>query len=182
MTIDDIEKSQEGDRDSTLLLIEKFNPLLRKYAYKLSYEDAYNDLLVDFIELIHNIKLTRIYNKEEGGIISYICASMHNSYVKRLIEIKKLRIILLYSDLSDSELYYIESLTSTNDTYPKIQYDVLKKHLTSSEFNIIKMLYYLDYSATETANICGISRQAVNQTKNRALKKLKRVYLDKPRR
>ncbi len=67
MTIELISKSQSGDEDATLILIEKFKPLLKKYAYKLSYEDAYNDLLVDFIELIHNIQIYYIYNKDEGG-------------------------------------------------------------------------------------------------------------------
>jgi hypothetical protein len=55
MTIDIIVRSQGGDGDATLLLIEKFNPLLKKYAYKLSYDDAYNDLLLNFIELLHNM-------------------------------------------------------------------------------------------------------------------------------
>ena len=45
MTIDIIERSQGGDGDATLLLIEKFNPLLKKYAYKLSYDEDLSRIL-----------------------------------------------------------------------------------------------------------------------------------------
>ena len=85
MTLDIIEKSQGGDGDATLKLTEKFNPLLKKYAYKLFYEDAYNDLLLDFIELLHNIQIKNIHNKSEGSVVSYICTSIHSSYIKRLM-------------------------------------------------------------------------------------------------
>ena len=176
MIINDIIKYQNGDGDSTLKLIEKFNPLLKKYAYKLCYEDAYNDLLIDFIELLHNIQIDRIYNKSEGGMVSYICTSVHSSYVKRLREIKQLQNFLLYSDLSDSELYYIEVLSSTCDTYPNLDFDSLQKLLTNSEITVIKMIYYIGYTVAETAAFCGVSRQAVNQMRSRALKKLKRVF------
>lgn len=59
MTTGLISQSQNRDIDATLKLIEKFKPILKKYAYKLYYNDAYNDLLMDFIELIYNIKLDK---------------------------------------------------------------------------------------------------------------------------
>jgi RNA polymerase sigma factor (sigma-70 family) len=177
MIIDDIIKSQNGEEDSTLLLIEKFNPLLKKYAYKLKYEDAYNDLLIDFIELLHNIQINRIHNKSEGGMVSYLSTSVHSSYIKKLNEIIQLKNLLLYSDLNDSELYYIEALSSSYDIYPTLDFDDLKKLLTPSEIIIIKMIYYIGYTVAEIATFYGVSRQAVNQMRSRALKKLKRFFL-----
>ncbi len=172
MTIELISKSQSGDEDATLILIEKFKPLLKKYAYKLSYEDAYNDLLVDFIELIHNIQIYYIYNKDEGGAVSYICTAIHNSYTKRLIGLLKLKKILLYSELNDNELFNIESMSSTNDVYQYFDLPSVGSVLTQSETSVIKMVFNSGYTSTEIANICGVSRQAVNQMKQRALKKL----------
>lgn len=46
-----IASAQHNNPDSLLALIEKFKPLLKKYAYKLHYEDAYYDLQLDFIIL-----------------------------------------------------------------------------------------------------------------------------------
>lgn len=43
-----IASAQHNNSESLLALIEKFKPLLKKYAYKLHYEDAYYDLQLDF--------------------------------------------------------------------------------------------------------------------------------------
>jgi len=179
MTIDIIERSQGGDGDATLLLIEKFNPLLKKYAYKLSYDDAYNDLLLNFIELLHNMQIENIHNKSEGSVISYICTSVHSSYVKRLIEVKRLRNLLLYSDLNDNELYYVESISATNDVYQEYELSFIKNILTKQELTVICMIYFTGYTVTEIASFYGTLRQAVNQMKNRALKKLRNAFSDK---
>lgn len=173
MLIDDIIKIQDGDNDSTIKLVEKFKPLMKKYAYILHYEDAYHDLLADFIELLLKLKVERIKNKEEGSMISYLSTSIHSSYIKKLIKVKQMRNFIVYSDLTEKELHYIDALTATNDIYIGIDYDIMRKLLTNQEFIIIKMIFYEGYSVTETANANGITRQAINQMKNRALKKLK---------
>lgn len=178
MTINIIAKSQGGDGDATLMLVEKFNPLLKKYAYKLSYDDAYNDLLTDFIELLHNMQIKNIHNKSEGSMVSYICTSVHSSYIKRLIEVKRLGKLLLYSDLNENELYYVESISSTNDVY-NYELSFIQKILTKQELEVISMIYFTGYTVTEIANFYGTSRQAVNQMKNRALKKLRNAFSDK---
>lgn len=178
MTIDIIQKSQGGDSDATLMLVEKFNPLLKKYAYKLSYDDAYNDLLIDFIELLHNMQIKNIHNKSEGSMVSYICTSVHSSYIKRLIEVKRLGKLLLYSDLNENELYYVESISSTNDVY-NYELSFIQKILTKQELAVVSMIYFTGYTVTEIANFYGTSRQAVNQMKNRALKKLRNAFSDK---
>lgn len=173
MIIDEIVKIKKDNNDSMLKLIEKFNPILKKYSYRLYYEDAYNDLLLDFIELLIIMSTKKIRNTEDGCLVSYITNSIHNSYIKKLIKIKHLKNFTMYSDLSESELYYIDSITATNDIYENTDIDTLKKFLTNPEFITIKMIFYEGYSVIEIASFLGISRQAVNQMKNRALKKLK---------
>ena len=51
MIADLITQSHVGNADATIALINKFNPLLKKYTYQLHGDDAYDDLLVDFIQL-----------------------------------------------------------------------------------------------------------------------------------
>ena len=59
--------------DSAVLnLSALFNPLLKKYAYKLSYEDAYNDLLLFFIELIKKLSRNPLRKQEDKYYLSYI--------------------------------------------------------------------------------------------------------------
>lgn len=175
-----IAQSQAGNSDATLMLIEKFNPLLRKYAYKLYYDDAYDDLLVDFVELLHNIKLENVHNLSEGGLVSYICKSIHSSYIKKSTESKKLRNFIPESELSEEELYSLAAASAVNDTYFTYEFPGIEKVLTKPETDIVKMIYLNGYSVCETARKLGTSRQAANQMKNRALKKLKTQFADKP--
>ena len=169
-----INQSQAGDSEATLTLIKKFNPLLKKYAKKLYYDDAYNDLLLDFIELLHNIRLDRMRGSNERFLVSYICTSIRSSYIKRLLDLKRLRSFVPYSALSDSELYRVEAASAAADSYFELEMTGIDQVLTKLELSIIKMIYLRGYTVTETANIYGISRQAVNQTKKRALQKLEK--------
>ncbi|MCB8818091.1 RNA polymerase sigma factor [Desulfosporosinus shakirovi] len=175
MTKDLIVQLQTGDNGATLTLVKKFDPLLQKYAYRL-YDDAYNDLLSDLIELLNKIRLDCIRGTSEGIIVSYICTSIRNSYIKRLIELKKLHNFVPYSALSDSELYYVEAALATSDPYFKVELTGIESVLTESELSIVKMIYLLGYTVTETTFIYRISRQAVNQTKKRALKRLEKWF------
>lgn len=171
-----IVQSQTGNRDATLKLVEKFDPLLKKYAYKLYYDDAYNDLLLDFINILYNMRLDLLRDTSEGTLVSYICTSIRSSYIKRLIALKKLHNFVPYSALSDSELYYAEATSATSDSYFEFEFTGVNRVLTDLELTIVRRIYLSGYSVTEIASICGISRQAVNQTKNRALKKLKNWF------
>ncbi|MCB8818105.1 RNA polymerase sigma factor [Desulfosporosinus shakirovi] len=176
MTVDLIAQSQTGDSGATLTLLKKFDPLLRKYAYKLYYDDAYNDLLFDFVEFLYYFRLDRMRNISEGTLVSYICTSIHSNYVKRLTALKKRCDFFPYSALSDSQLYYAEATSSTTDTYFELELTGIENALTESENSIVKMIYLLGYTVTETAFIHRISRQAVNQTKKRALQKLEKWF------
>lgn len=42
--------AQLGNQDALLAIIEKFKPINMKYARKLNYEDAYEDLILFNIE------------------------------------------------------------------------------------------------------------------------------------
>ena len=174
MTVDLIVQLQKGDSSATLTLVEKFNPLLKKYAYKLNYEDSYNDLLLDFIVLLNKMRLDRMQSTNEGILVSYICASIRSSYIKKLIALKKLQNFVPYSALSDGQLFYIEAATATSDTYFELEFTGFDYVLTELELSIVKMIYLSGYSVTEIASFYGISRQAVNKTKKRALQKLEK--------
>jgi len=170
----DIIEFQSGNSDSILRLINKFLPLLKKYSRKLSYEDAYDDLLVDFIEIICDMKIEKMRNTEEGSIVTYICTSIHSSYIKRLKQLLMQKKVVPFAGLSESELYYVTGLISTEDFHNDFYFDLLKEYITPSEYTVIKMLYYYGYSISDIANYLKISRQAVNQMKIRSLEKLKK--------
>ena len=53
MLIAQIKQAALGNQQEMLNLIKQFDPLLKKYARKLYYPDAYCDLRLFFIDLIH---------------------------------------------------------------------------------------------------------------------------------
>jgi len=177
MTIDIIIQSQSGRKISTLELVKKFEPLLKKYAYLLDYDDAYNDLLVDYLELIKKINVSLLRNIDEGSIVSYIQKSVYSCYIKRS---KYSRSYItknsFFCELSDGEMRIIDRLSSLNDDYKRIENIDIRKILNYSEYIVIYMFYYYGYSIAEIARDKKISRQAINQTKIKALKKLNELY------
>ena len=44
-----------GSHNSMLELIKIFKPLTKKYAFKMNYEDAENDLILSMIQLIYSM-------------------------------------------------------------------------------------------------------------------------------
>ncbi|MPN42715.1 hypothetical protein SDC9_190272 [bioreactor metagenome] len=127
------------------------------------------------------MRIDDLRNKSDAVTVSYIATTIHNSYVKRLAWIKKNQTTLLYSELSEQELVAVESICSTTDKYSEFNFTVLEKLLTVSELSVIMSIYFKGYTATETAHLLGVSRQAVNQAKLRALEKIKVFYWDKPK-
>ena len=63
MIFKNVISSQGGDKQAMLWLVNKFEPTLKKYARKLNTEDAYNDLVADFLESILRINGINIKNK-----------------------------------------------------------------------------------------------------------------------
>ena len=64
-----------GSNDAVVELWTRFTPLLKHYARKLRYEDAYSDLSLAFLILINQIAHNPTL-REEGPIVSYIQISI----------------------------------------------------------------------------------------------------------
>ncbi len=70
-------KTAQKQRGKALLpIIQKFLPLLKKYAFKLNYEDAFSDLQLFLISLI--VKIDTEQFSTEGQLVSYIHISLKN--------------------------------------------------------------------------------------------------------
>ena len=64
-----IQNAQENSEEDMLALIERFKPLMVKYARKLNYEDAYNDIVLCFITLIKSQNLCKLVSKADNIIV-----------------------------------------------------------------------------------------------------------------
>lgn len=174
MTEELIRAAQSGSDAHTLALIKKFDPLLHKLSYELGYEDAYYDLLLDYLKLILSINLDSFHNLSEASLVSYLIKSIRNSFIRLNIKAKKNTIKTVpFSDLSDQQKYYTESKQVIHNDFSDFYFEQLKSYISEKEWEIIELVYIKGYTVSEIANQRNISRQAVNQIKKRALRKLK---------
>ncbi len=76
-------RAQQGDEEAMLELINRFQPLLKKYAKKLRYDDAYEDCLLFFIELVKTMDLKKLNTMQDQSIAAYIKVSVTHFYSKK---------------------------------------------------------------------------------------------------
>ena len=171
-----IQTIQKGDESLLQNFLNQFLPLLKKYAYKLAYPEALDDLQYHFIHLLLTINCDGFIDKDDIYILSYIRKTIHNRYIFLSKQQDKLRKTVFIDDLSESESLQMEHQNSTQDNYSKLFWDEIKSILNSHEYEIISLHYKFGFSIAEISRILHCSRQSINQTKNRALQKLKRFY------
>ena len=76
-----IQDIQNGDREQALALLEKFSPLLKKYAFFLQSEDALPDFQCFLLAFAKNLQLNELTISTDGAIIRYIIIISH--FLKR---------------------------------------------------------------------------------------------------
>lgn len=162
-----VSKAQNGNETAMLSIIIRFEPLIKKLSRELNYEEAQTDLIIFIIELTRKIPRDKFNNNDEGQLVNYIHKSLTNrkfylfrKYVKGTPE----KIPL------DETRIGCESMIDKLDD--KIFLEELLRKLSTLQKQILTLKYLYGYSNIEIANKLNISRQAVNQAKNRAMNKI----------
>jgi len=152
-------------------LLKQFSPLIRKYARKLGYEDALFDVQLDMIDLIYKFNLSKMSQKDDKYLLSYISVSMKNAYSKRLGAIMQIQ-SSPFSDISEQKLYEIECENARSDDYSVFEFQDMISNLPDKQKIIVQLHYVEEMSINEIALTLGLSRQNVNQIKLRVIAKL----------
>lgn len=161
---------KKNNKDESMLdILAIFDNIINKYSRKLNGEDTKQDLYVFLIKLINNIDELSIVNYEDKQVLSYFSKSLKNEYI-RLSKKNDRR--------KNNEDYNCEDrVWGYNFIESNIEVVDSIKNLNNYEKKIIKMVVLNWYSVSEVAKKTGKSRQAISQVKNRAISKLKKVYL-----
>ena len=161
---------KKNNKDESMLdILAIFDNIINKYSRKLNGEDTKQDLYVFLIKLIKNIDELSIVNYEDKQVLSYFSKSLKNEYI-RLSKKNDRR--------KNNEDYNCEDrVWGYNFIESNIEVVDSIKNLNNYEKKIIKMVVLNGYSVSEVAKKTGKSRQAISQVKNRAISKLKKVYL-----
>ncbi|MCC5467581.1 sigma-70 family RNA polymerase sigma factor [Pelosinus baikalensis] len=169
---DKVKKAQMGNEKYMLQILEKFNPLIKKYNRQLNYDGAESDLIIALIEIIKYIPVFKNINlQKDNCIVGYISISIKNKYIKLS---KK------YMDIVNNETSLDLNILSTSEEDQRLidnriyVLDLLDK-LPNYQKRIINNIYIQNVSETDLAKELNISRQSVNRAKNRALNNLKKI-------
>ena len=163
-----IVSAKDKNKDSLMEIINKFRQLIKKQAYALNYEDEENDLIVDMIELIYNMP----FFQHDGQAVTYISTSIRHSYVKFLKQRIRLR---------ENECIYdpdiIKNIENLSEDFEKKDLDLLFaiRKLNYNQKWVIIYKFFFMFKDKEIMNKLNISRQAVYNNKNKALKNLRKM-------
>ncbi|MCP1161345.1 sigma factor-like helix-turn-helix DNA-binding protein [Bacillus infantis] len=165
-----VEGSRNFKEKDTVKLLDVFNPIINKYGRLLEGEDTKQDLRFYLIKTVKNMSINQLKEKNNKVIFTYLAKSIRFEYY-RLSNLNRRK--LNYEHPIDMELYSdIKAFGS------EIELLEMMEVLTNQESFIISSIYIHGLSASELAQYMKISRQAVNQAKNRALVKIKKLYFN----
>ncbi|RKJ82610.1 sigma-70 family RNA polymerase sigma factor [Butyricicoccus sp. 1XD8-22] len=168
--------ARSGSQEAAEYLVGQFSPLLHSYAKKLHREDAFEDIRCDFWEIIMQAPLDKLRTSDDYTLLSYFAKAIRSRFIKRLDKQLNEKGTLSYSDLLDQEKYKIECATAVWDDYSHGLFQSIKGILNEKEYEVIYALYYHNISVPDLAEKLSVSRQNINQIKNRALKKLNTAF------
>lgn len=162
--------AQNGDQNAALLLVEKFEPLIKKYAKQLNYYCAETDLVISLLELISSINLKKFENAHDGEVVNYIYVTLRNKKIDLHRKLKLHSIEEIH--IEPATFTYIQANDGLNTTSP-LDWTSLLNDLSEKQRFVISNKYIKGFTDAEIADQMNISRQAVNRLINRALENLR---------
>lgn len=171
-----IQAIQDGDKEQALAFLEKFSPLLKKYAYFLQTEDALQELQCFLLAFVKNLHLNKLTSSTDGAIISYINKTIYHHYIALSKGNRHKIPTVSIEDKSDFDSLQFDSNFGESDTYSNLLLMDLQRALTADEYHVIYDHFFRQYSIQEIAARDKKSRQAINKCKKIALEKLRRYW------
>ena len=131
-----------------------------------------------FLEILESMNLEKLRSREDGVIVSYFKNALRHAYCHKVEEsIKQPSVAFSIDNTEEQEREAVLAQdgwnTAGKDRYFFTLFEGCSE-LTKKEKEVLTLIYYAGYSATEIAAAWGTSKQNVNQIKRRGLGKLKK--------
>lgn len=174
-----IQKIKHGDQEQMLFLLDTFEPLLKKYARLLRSEDAFEELQCFLLSFAREMPLEKLTAPTNGVIISYISKAVYHQYIAISKGRKKQPRTVYIEEQKDYDLLQYDAAFGESDTYSGLVLHDMRQILTKEEYHVVYEHYFRQRSIQDIADSVGKTRQAINQCKNSALKKLRRHWVNR---
>lgn len=163
------------DKNSFPLIMDKFDPLLKKYT-KLLFKDEAEDIRSEYTLALWEAICNISYYENEGQITNYLCRAIQNKYLELYRNSKKYHnYIVNIEEEHFSTLQYNEN--SYDDVVLKNALEDIKKSYIGKKQEIFNLSYCENYSDIEIAKKLGITRQYVHRIKMLIRDDLKKIFL-----
>ena len=169
--------AQTSNQDAMYEIVTKFSPIVDKYTRRSNNdEDIRSDLILHLIETVYNIDLSIFRIPNDYALINYISNALYHKYIFLSKKRSNIRSKENHFETEDIEEWLGIDESGTTDIDNVLLINILRKELTKREYDCTTLMIIEGLSSAEAASILGISRQTVNENKNRGLKKLKKIY------
>ncbi|MDP2947608.1 MAG: sigma-70 family RNA polymerase sigma factor [Nanoarchaeota archaeon] len=172
-----IKQCQSKDKGAMTELIDTFKPLIKKYSRYFLYENIENDLIIAMLQSAQKINLDNFEKDRPGSLVNYFSSVIKSAYIDTVKKAKQSssRIVFCETD----ELDRFEGTDPINEFESKFELDSLLRCLSPLQKEIMIDIFVLEKSEVDIARGKNITKQAVSNTKTRALKKLREIYIEK---
>lgn len=152
------------DKEKFGLLIEKFDPLIKKYVrllYKDDKEDVYAELVAALWESVCNMEY---YYDDDGQITNYFIRALRNKFLELYRMSKK-----KHDNTSDIDEFDLNKIVGYVNAYDDLlilnDLNKMRHKLSNRKRKIFDLIFYEGYSDKEVATELGISRQYVHRVR-----------------
>ena len=142
---------QGGDTNAALELVEKFKPLIKRYAFFLHREDSFEDLQCFLLSMLKTWDTSRLSSTDNATVTRYIANSVKNEYIALSKQKAKERGTSYLEDATLPQALEYAQKTSTCDQYDQLTLQDLHKVLNEYEFAIVYAIYFEQRSVAEVA-------------------------------
>lgn len=170
--------ARNGNEAAVIEIIAAWEPSINHYVRMLNYdEDCRSELICKLLALIKKeIPVENMISQSDGAYINYINRALHNYYIVLSKNMEKRRDDEMLCD-EESFLDLLEYHPAfVEEMHDNLLIDSIRPYLTEKELQCLILTVLRGLTCEQAAGQMGITRQAVNQNKQRALSKLYPVF------
>lgn len=161
-----IQDIQNGDREQALALLEKFSPLLKKYAFFLQSEDALPDFQCFLLSFAKKSQLIELTIRTDDAIISYINKAIYHHYIA-LSKAKRHQLPTVSIEIqTDYDPLQFDTAFSESDTYNNLLLLDLKRALSAEEYIVSELGSILENAEKMGASIPPLLKNAIEKMRD----------------
>lgn len=164
------------DKENFILLLHRFQPLMKKYA-RMLYKDEEEDVHAEFAAALWEAVCNISFYEDEGQTVKYLTNAMRNKYFELYRKSRKYNDII--TEIKEQELEDIRSVDSSfDDVLIDGELQRIGNGLTGKKKQIFNLIFLKGYTDMQIANELNISRQYVHRVKKSFIEIIKEKVLD----